>query len=188
MAKLRTGEFKKQIKRALPSGLEKVGTPASQGFSYPAEWERHEATWLAWPHNCEDWPGKFPPIAWVYGEIIRKIAPGEKVRMLVHGPRHAKQAMRVLDRIGAETAQVELFEHPTDRGWTRDCGPIFVRRASPPHDTAILQFHFNAWARYPNWKKDNKVPAFAARALKRNIFRTRFKGRDFVLEGGAIDV
>jgi agmatine deiminase len=188
MAKPRTQEIKKQIKRALPSGLEMEGTPAGQGFSYPAEWERHEATWLAWPHNSEDWPGKFPPIAWVYGEIVRKIVPGEKVRILVHGPRQAKQALRVLARVGADAAQIELFEHPTDRGWTRDCGPIFVRRAKAPHDTAIIQFHFNAWARYPNWKKDNTVPAFAARALKRRIFRAQFKGRDFVLEGGAIDV
>jgi len=188
MAKRRTQEIKKQPKREQPSKLEIPGTPAAHGFSYPAEWEPHEATWLAWPHNSEDWPGKFPPIAWVYGEIVRKIAPGEKLRILVHGALQGKQAMRVLARVGVDSSRVELFEHPTDRGWTRDCGPIFVRRANSPQETAIIQFHFNAWARYPNWKKDNTVPAFAARALKRRVFRAKFNGRDFVLEGGAIDV
>lgn len=188
MAKRRTKEIKKQSTRSIPSGLEISGTPAAHGFSYPAEWEPHEATWLAWPHNAEDWPGKFSPIAWVYGEIVRKIAPREKVRILVHGPVQAKQALRVLERVGVDSSRVELFQHPTDRGWTRDCGPIFVRHTSPPAETAIIQFHFNAWARYPNWRKDNTVPRFAANALKRRLFCARFKGRDFVLEGGAIDV
>lgn len=188
MAKRPTKAPKTQAKHARPLGFEIDGTPASHGFRYPAEWEPHEATWLAWPHHVSDWPGKFPPIAWVYGEIVRKIAPGEKVRILVHSPVQAQQASRVLEHVGVDSSRVELFEHPTDRGWTRDCGPIFVRRRNRPTETAIIQFHFNAWARYPNWKKDNTVPGFAARALKRRIFRAQFKGRDFVLEGGAIDV
>src|SRR5579863_1985295 len=188
MAKRSPKDIKKQIQRALPSELEIDGAPAAHGFSYPAEWEPHDATWLAWPHNAEDWPGKFSPIAWVYGEIVRKIAPGEKVRILVHGAAQAKQASRVLERVGVDSTRTEFFHHPTDRGWTRDCGPIFVRRAPRPAETAIIHFHFNAWARYPNWKKDNTVPEFAARALKRRFFRAQFKGRDFVLEGGAIDV
>jgi agmatine deiminase len=188
MAKRGTREIKKTSGRARPADLEVQGTPADHGFAYPAEWEPHEATWLAWPHNSEDWPGKFSPIAWVYGEIVRKIAPGEKVRILVHGPLQAQQTSRILVRAGVDPRLFELFEHPTDRGWTRDCGPIFVRRTAPPHETAILQFHFNAWARYPNWKKDNTVSGFASRTLNRRLFRAKFKDRDFVLEGGAIDV
>src|ERR1035437_10607394 len=58
-------------------------TPAALGYSMPAEWEAHEATWLAWPHNPTDWPGKINPIRWVYGEMIRKIGPGETGRLLV---------------------------------------------------------------------------------------------------------
>ena len=58
-------------------------TPASQGFAMPAEWERHQATWLAWPHNVRDWPGKFAPIPWVFAEIVRVVARGETVRLLV---------------------------------------------------------------------------------------------------------
>ena len=49
-------------------------TPAGLGYSMPAEWEPHEATWLGWPHNPTDWPGKLDTIRWVYGEIVRKLA------------------------------------------------------------------------------------------------------------------
>jgi len=66
-------------------------TPAALGFSMPAEWEKHEATWIGWPHNPTDWPDKLEPIQWVYGEIVRKIAPGEIVRILVNSAAHEKQ-------------------------------------------------------------------------------------------------
>src|SRR5512136_2167605 len=76
-------------------------TPAALGFSMPAEWERHEATWLGWPHNPTDWPGKLDTIRWVYGEIVRKIAPGETVRILVNSPVQQDLASRYLTRAGA---------------------------------------------------------------------------------------
>ena len=103
-------------------------TPAALGFSMPAEWEPHEATWLAWPHNPTDWPDKLDTIRWVYAEIVRKIAPGETIRMLVNSAAAQKQARRYLTRSGADAGRVEFLIHPTDRGWTRDSGPIFVRR------------------------------------------------------------
>src|SRR5437879_2716758 len=59
-------------------------SPAALGFRMPAEWEPHHATWIGWPHNAGDWPGKFAPIPWVYGEIVRKLVPGEVVRILVN--------------------------------------------------------------------------------------------------------
>src|SRR5581483_5478747 len=106
-------------------------TPTSLGFQMPAEWERHEATWIGWPHNRSDWPGKFAPIAWVYGEIVRKIVSSELVRILVNSATHEGKARRVLERVGVELSRVEFFRFPTDRGWTRDFGPLFVRRARP---------------------------------------------------------
>ena len=74
-------------------------TPQARGFRMPAEWEPHEATWIAWPHNREDWPGRFAPIPWVYGEIVRKLAAVEKVRILVQSAALEKQARRVLERV-----------------------------------------------------------------------------------------
>ncbi len=162
--------------------------PTALGFRLPAEWERHEATWIGWPHNRTDWPGKFAPIPWVYGEIARKIVSGEKVRVLVSSRADQAQARRILSLIGADLARVEFFHCPTNRGWTRDCGPMFLVNNGPPAEVAIIRFHFNAWARYPDWKKDDAVPERAARALACRMFRARAKGRAVVLEGGAIDV
>ena len=103
-------------------------TPADLGFAIPAEWEEHQATWLAWPHNPTDWPGKLDTIRWVYGEIARKIAPSETVRMLVNNKAEEKLARGYLRRAGAELRRVQFIVHPTNRGWTRDTGPIFVKR------------------------------------------------------------
>jgi agmatine deiminase len=163
--------------------------PASLGYSMPAEWERHEATWLGWPHNPTDWPGKLDTIRWVYGEIVRWIAPGEIVRILVNSKMEEKRARGYLSRAGAGLENVEFVLHPTNRGWTRDSGPVFVRKkGGGKSETAIVHFHFNAWAKYPDWQKDRRVPDTAARLLRKKLFHARAGGRDFVLEGGGIDV
>jgi len=164
-------------------------TPAALGFAMPAEWEKHEATWLGWPHNPTDWPGKLDAIRWVYGEIVRKISPGETVRILVDSPAERKVAARYLSRAGADLRRIEYVIHPTNRGWTRDSGPVFVRRAAGRKpETAIVDFHFNAWARYSDWRKDRRVPETAARLLGKRLFDARANGKPFVLEGGGIDV
>ena len=163
-------------------------TPTELGFSIPAEWERHEATWLGWPHHPTDWPGKLDTIRWVYGEIVRKIAPGEKVRILVGSAAEERLARRRLASAGAGLGNVRFVRHPTNRGWTRDSGPVFVKRPGPLSETAIVHLHFNAWAKYRDWAKDRRVPEAAARVLGKRLFRARVGRRAFVLEGGGIDV
>ena len=149
------------------------------GFSMPAEWETHEATWLAWPHNPTDWPDKLDTIRWVYGEIVRKIAPGEIVRMLVNSAKDGRLRAQVPERARCRRcARVEFILHPTNRGWTRDSGPVFVRRQPAEDETAIVHFHFNAWAKYPDWQKDRRVPETAASASgKAAVRRARRHGR-----------
>ena len=146
----------------------------------PAEWEPHAATWLGWPHNKTDWPGKFEPIPWVYGEIIRHLTVGERVRLLVNSEGHKAQATRFLKKVGVHLGQVHFLRFPTNRGWTRDFGPIFVRQSD---GLAIARFHFNAWAKYDDWKKDDLVPVRAAKQFKRPLIDGKI-----VLEGGSIDV
>ena len=146
----------------------------------PAEWEPHAATWLGWPHNKTDWPGKFEPIPWVYGEIIRHLTSGERVRLLVNSEGHKAQATRLFKKVGINLNQVHFLRFPTNRGWTRDTGPIFVRRGD---GRAIARFHFNAWAKYNDWKKDDLLPARAAKQLKLPLI-----DGTIVLEGGSIDV
>ena len=126
-------------------------TPAALGFAMPAEWEKHEATWLGWPHHPTDWPDKLDTIRWVYGEMVRKIAPGEIVRMLVNTRTEEKLARRYLTRAGADVGRVEFIVHPTNRGWTRDSGPVLFKSAitrtsgsflsRDQHDTASKATH-----------------------------------------------
>jgi len=160
---------------------------AGPRFRLPAEWEPHEATWIGWPHNRSDWPGRFAPIPWAYAEIVRKLAAGERVRVLVGSRVEEERARRHLGRTGVDPARVEYFRFPTDRGWTRDFGPLFVRSAGRG-GLAIARFRFNGWARYPDWRKDDRVPERAARALRLPVVDVRAGGRPVVLEGGSIDV
>lgn len=147
----------------------------------PAEWEPHDATWIAWPHNRLDWPGRFAPIPWVYAEIVRKLSRVERVRILVQGPRVEAQARKVLEKAGAQMDAVEFLSCPTNRVWTRDFGPIFVRNRRG--EVALTAWRFNAWAKYDDWQLDSKVPAFAAKRLKLPVYSP-----EMVLEGGSIDV
>jgi len=146
----------------------------------PAEWEPHEATWLAWPHEKSDWPGKFAPIPWLYGEIVRHLARVERVRILVQD-RDAEEGVRkILKKCHAELAAVEFFHHPTNRSWTRDYCPLFVK-----NDAGIAATHwrFNGWAKYDNCRDDARTPAFISCKLKMQRIET-----GLVLEGGSIDV
>jgi agmatine deiminase len=165
------------------------GASPAAGFWMPAERDKHEATWLAWPHNATDWPGKIGPIPWVYGEIVRRIAPGERVELLVNSAAHESKARRVLEKVGAALANIRFRRFPTNRIWTRDYGPVFVRSEKT---TAIARFRFNAWAKYSDWRRDDRVPARAAKTLRVRLQPVRAQmgdvKRDVVLEGGSIDV
>ena len=154
----------------------------------PAEWERHEATWLAWPHNPADWPRKVSAIRWAYGEMVRKICPGEIVRLFVNSTAAENAARRTLAQAHADVSRVQFIIHPTNRGWMRDSGPICVRRGGSKSETAFVHFHFNAWAKYADWQQDRQVPEVAARLLGKRLFNAEWQGRDFVIEGGALDV
>jgi agmatine deiminase len=150
-------------------------------FRMPAEWEPHEATWIAWPHNRRDWPGRFAPIPWVYGEIVRKLAAVERVRILVQSPAVEKQAHRVLEKAGANLDAIEFIPRETDRVWARDYCPLFVRNGKG--EIALTTWRFNGWAKYPNHRRDAAIPAFFTRLLKLRAFDPKM-----VLEGGSIDV
>src|SRR6185503_12916444 len=105
-----------------------AGTPAALGYRMPAEWEPHAATWIAWPHAREDWPGKFAAIPLVFVEIVRQLVPGERVRILVNDEATEKSVRRLLKRAGIDVGRVDFFRIPTDRAWTRDFCPLWVRR------------------------------------------------------------
>lgn len=161
----------------------------------PAEWEPHEATWLAWPHNASDWPGKFEAIPFVFAEIVRHLAQVEHVHICVENAASEKRARRVLHDASANLKALRFHHWPTDRIWTRDSGPIFiVRKQHRAADTslAVIGWRFNAWAKYQDWKNDAKLPERVARYLGLPFWRamseTVCSGVPVVLEGGSIDV
>ncbi len=176
-----------------------AGTPRELGYRMPAEWEPHEATWIAWPHNAEDWPGKFQPIPWVYAEIVGHLARVEDVHILVNDAAAEKRARGILKRSGASRGRVQFHHWPTDRVWTRDSGPIFVRRGAEASGAAqesdpvgVTNWKFNAWAKYANWQRDDRLPAYVAELLKMPqwtpVTETPLGAQRVVLEGGSIDV
>jgi agmatine deiminase len=152
----------------------------------PAEWEPHAATWLAWPHRRSDWPGKFAPIPWVYAEIVRHLHRRERVRILVNDAMARGRAAGVLRKAGVDLAQIDWYEFPTDRVWTRDFGPTFVRDGAC--SIHLIDWHFNGWAKYPDWHNDDAIPGRIALEQARPIWRPEAAGRRVVLEGGSIDV
>jgi agmatine deiminase len=182
------------------------GTPREHGLRMPAEWAPHRATWLAWPQNPHDWPGKFQPIPWVYCEIVRNLARGEHVHICVQDEAAQKRAASMLRRAGADLSRVHLHQWPTNRVWTRDSGPIFVTRAGGPETgldavldpgselvtTAVTNWKFNAWAKYDDWQLDNQLPTRVAELLALPMWSPSLRLADgtdqpIVLEGGSID-
>lgn len=192
---------------------------------FPAEWEPHDATWLAWPHNEEDWPGKFGPIEWVFCEIARGVvgsagdatsagspseprasaraAAGgsptpERLDLLCHDEVVHARAMDCLTRSGVDMSRVRLHLCPTDRGWMRDCGPTFIE-SLPPREPrapasagslAALDWRFNAWAKYDNWRLDDVAPRMieAVTGIPRLApMRHDAPDKRIVLEGGGVE-
>jgi agmatine deiminase len=155
----------------------------------PAEWEPHEATWIAWPHNRRDWPGKFAAIPFVYGEIVRQLHQSEEVRILVNSAAGEKQARAVLAKLRLDWTRIRFLRIPTDRVWTRDYGPMFTR--SRIGELTIVDWRFNGWAKYPNCQRDDRVATRAAQPMVGMRIGKPVAGGHSgrtVLEGGAIDV
>ncbi|HLY07924.1 MAG TPA: agmatine deiminase family protein [Planctomycetota bacterium] len=152
----------------------------------PAEWVPHRATWIAWPHNRSDWPGKFGPIPWAYGEIVRVLSRRERVCILVQNPRVRSAARALLKQVGVDLGTVDFLLIPTDRVWTRDSGALFVTNGRG--GKIATHWKFNGWAKYPNHKRDDQVAPRMAKALKLVAYPVLVGHREIVMEGGAIDV
>ena len=153
----------------------------------PAEWEPHEATWIAWPHHEPDWPGKLGPIPWVYAEIVRALHSYERVEILCNAPDDVEIARQHLTAHGVRPEGYRLHVVPNDRVWLRDSAPTGVVR--PDGSPALCNWKFNAWAKYPNYEHDARV----GQAVERIAGLPRVEpvrpdgGGRVVLEGGAIE-
>ena len=160
-------------------------TPAALGYRLPAEWEPHAATWIAWPHNRDDWPGKFGPVPEIFARMVGHLADREEVHINVAGPDMEHAVRRLLADEGADNGNVFYHYHPTNDAWCRDHGPIFLQRAAAGGSAqAIVDWDFNAWGgKYPPYDLDDVVPTRIAEELGLPVFRP-----GIVMEGGSIDV
>jgi agmatine deiminase len=175
--------------------LMNLETPRELGYRMPAEWEPHEATWIAWPHNRSDWPGKFEAIPWVYAEIVRYLSRVEDVNIIVASKKERSEAQKILRSSNVDSQRIRFHCWPTNRVWLRDSGPIFIGRDTPrktiKNRLATTNWRFNGWAKYSDWKHDAKLPDLIATYTSVDQFIPVFPGQRsvrVVLEGGSIDV
>ena len=169
------------------------GSPAAAGFRMPAEWEPHRATWLVWPHHRTDWRPKTAAIDWCFVEIVRLLADGETVSILLQDRAVERRACARLRQAGIDPDRIERVRIATDRSWIRDSGPIFlVRSGRASSQVAVADWRFNGWARYRAWRRDDLVPRRIAARLGLRRFEARRRAGSaslpVTLEGGAIDV
>jgi agmatine deiminase len=163
-------------------------TAAPRGLRMPAEWEPHRATWISWPHHEPDWPGKIGPIPWVYAEIARVIAEHEPLEILCHSEEVMESARVALDAHGVRRDRWTLHVVPTDRVWLRDSAPTGVVDADGR--VVLVNWAFNAWAKYPNWQRDAEVGKAMSCLTGLPLLQPERadSGDRVVLEGGGIEV
>lgn len=156
-------------------------------YSWPAEWEKHEATWVAWPHHEPDWPGKLGAIPWVYAEIVRALHLHERVEILCHNEMVRASAATSLDAHGVASSRYRLHIIPNDRVWLRDSAPTFVRNEKKQIE--LISWRFNGWAKYDNYERDEKIGEAIEQitGLPRGVAKRPDDGSWMVLEGGGIE-
>lgn len=154
-------------------------------FRLPAEWEKHEATWIGWPFNKKDWPGKFQPIPWVYAEIVKKISEGEQIYILVQNENHKNAAIKTLKKSDCDLNQIIFVHQKTDRNWLRDTSSFFVK--DEIGKIYPVRFNFNGWAKYRNYRYDQKIPLTISKVLQKKLIDVKYYNQSVTLEGGSID-
>ena len=152
----------------------------------PAEWEEQQSTLIGWPYNKNDWPGKFERIPNVFAKIISKITDSQKVNLLIKNSKSKSVIKKLLKENNAKIRNVKFIICKTDRVWMRDTGPIFIK--DNKNQNILLNWKFNGWAKYRNFRADNKVSLRIKNNYKGNLLSPKFNKKSIVLEGGSIDV
>jgi agmatine deiminase len=158
-------------------------TPKSLGYRFPAEFEKHDAIWLSWPHKEESWPGKIATIYPSYCEFVKTVALTERVNINVGTDKMRQAAAKMLELAGVDMSKVQFYLHPTNDAWCRDHGPSFLIRNNAEHPKAIVDWNINAWGgKYPPYDLDDVIPTRIAEQLNLPIFYP-----EIIMEGGSVD-
>ena len=160
-----------------------VLTPKELGYYFPAEFDKHEATWLSWPHKEESWPGKIEKVFPSYSLFVKHLAQSEKVRINVADEAMKASAVKHLSGADVNLSQVEFYYNPTNDAWCRDHGPAFIINPNTEEKKAIVDWDYNAWGnKYPPYDKDDVVPTLIAKKFNLPHFHP-----GIVMEGGSVE-
>ena len=151
---------------------------------FPAEWEDQQGILLCFPHNGNDWPGKYEAIQWAFVEFIKKVAIYETVFLVVSDEKLKEKVTAMLERARVNLDNLSFIIQKTNRSWMRDSGPIVIKNGEKRE---ALNFNFNGWAKYKNYQLDKHVPAKVAQFLDIPLTQVMYKGKPVIVEGGAID-
>ena len=151
---------------------------------FPAEWEKQQGILLCFPHNGNDWPGKYETIQWAFVEFIKKVSKFEEVVLIVADEKLKDKVIGMLEIAEVNLKAVSFIIHKTNRSWMRDSGPIIVKNGSKRE---ALNFNFNGWAKYKNFQLDKFIPSKVAKALKLPLTQVTHNGKPVIVEGGAIE-
>jgi agmatine deiminase len=157
----------------------------SNNRRFPAEWEKQQGIVLCFPHNGNDWPGKYEAVQWAFIEFIKKVATFETVFLVVADEKLKGKVTEMLEIARVNTANISFIIHKTNRSWMRDSGPIIVKNGTKRE---ALNFNFNGWAKYKNYQLDKHVPGKIADFIDIPLTQVLYKGKPVIVEGGAIDV
>ena len=152
-----------------PSTIDSL--PKQLRYRFPAEWEKHEATWLSWPHKEESWPGKIDSIYPIYAQFIKVLAESEKVRINVADEVLKNFALKHIINAGADLSKIEFYFHPSNDAWCRDHGPAFLINPNAEHKKIIIEWGFNAWGgKYPPFDLDDVIPTLIGEHFQSPVF------------------
>ncbi len=159
------------------------GTPKELGYHFPAEFEKHRATWLSWPHKEASWPGKIESIFPSYTSFIKELTAGEKVCINIKDQAMKDFATGHLQQAGVDLAAVEFFYHPTNDAWCRDHGPAFLINPAAEHKKVIVDWNYNAWGnKYPPYDLDDVIPTLIGQQYGIPVFHP-----GIIMEGGSVE-
>jgi agmatine deiminase len=157
-------------------------TPRNRGFLMPAEWEPHDAVWIAWPHNPVTFPD-IPAVEQAYFELIYQLHTSERVEVFVPTAVIHRKVRAHLREMGADLEKIVLHTNDYSDVWIRDYGPTFVLNRALG-EAAMVRWDFNAWGnKYEDQIRDGRIPHIMNRWMDLPVYEP-----GIILEGGSIDV
>jgi len=157
--------------------------PAHLGYTFPAEFAKHEATWLSWPHKEASWPGKINSIYPNYSQFVKYLAMSEYVRINVADAVMENFAKEHLQKAGVNMEKVQFFHHPTNDAWCRDHGPAFLINPNAAHKKVIVDWNYNAWGnKYPPYDLDDVIPTLIGKHFNIPVYHP-----GIIMEGGSVE-